>query len=286
MWVAESYFEILGTRFAVRATDSEYLAPVDRVLEHFLLDHRVGVPASRRFALAEARAVKRAVGDGEILVYRDCRRVGPAGSLGSALTRLVTSLNRQAIDEFDGFAVHAGVISLDGEAIAFPNTSGGGKSTLTAACVEAGFDYVSDEALCIDVRNGLVIPYPKPIALSDRSVELLGLSLPEMSVAGSGLESLVTAQDLGGDAATSRLSLRHIVLSQFGHDRVELQEVAASEAMVALLTLSFNHYKLGQEAFRLAAALASQARVWRLFYDHPVTAAAVIRERLGRQSLS
>ena len=46
--------------------------------------------------------------------------------------------------------------------------------------------------------------------------------------------------------------------------------------MVALLQFSFNHYKHGEAAFHLAAALASGVRAWRLAYNNPLEAAQAI----------
>ena len=62
--------------------------------------------------------------------------------------------------------VHAGVVVVGGRAIVLPGRSGAGKSTMTASLIRAGARYYSDEYAVID-RNGMVLPYPRPLKLRD-----------------------------------------------------------------------------------------------------------------------
>lgn len=274
MWADKEYLDILGSRFVVQSTDPAYSDLVRTVLKPFLFDRPTGVPAKRRYGLV-------GTDEGQVLAYRDCRRLGAPTDLGSAIVRLVAALNRSAIEECEQFAVHAGVVALGDKAVAFPVDSGGGKSTLTAACLLAGLDYVSDEALCVDIASGQVLPYPKPIALNAKSLDLLGLKSDEMTVPLSGPEALVAPEDVPATISSDPLSLRHLVLASYGHEDMGLDEIAGSEAMAALLRLSFNHYKFGETAFRLAAELASEVTAWRLTYGDPLVAAKLVRTRLG-----
>jgi hypothetical protein len=274
VWAAETYFDILGTKFVVQATDSAYAQLTREVLAPFEFEGPTGVPAKRRYGLVRADG-------GQVIPYRDCRRLGLATSLGAALQRLVAALNQSAIDEYRGFAVHAGVVASGEDSIAFPVNSGGGKSTLTAACLLAGFDYVSDEALCVDM-DGAVVTYPKPLSLSPRSFELIGLDPGSVAVGAGESEGLAIATDLNAAVAEGPLTLRHLVLPVFGQDHVDLEEVAPSEAMTALLSFSFNHYKHGERAFHLAAKLASELDgVWRLGYGDPGEAAKQLWSHFG-----
>lgn len=274
VWAAGTYLDILGTKFVVQATDTSYVELVREVMAPFVFERPTGVPAKRRFGLVR-------VDDGNVIPYRDCRRLGSPNSLGAALRRLVAALNQSAIDDYRGFAVHAGVVASGGDSIAFPVNSGGGKSTLTAACLLAGFDYVSDEALCVDM-DGAVVTYPKPLSLSPRSFELLGVDPDSVAVGANESEGLAIATDLNAAVAERPLTLRHLVLPAYGQDHLSLEEVSPSEAMTALLSFSFNHYKHGEGAFRLAAKLASELDgVWRLGYDDPLEAAKQLWSHFG-----
>ena len=65
------------------------------------------------------------------------------------LVDLLALLNRTALAQCRSYAVHAGAVARSGAVTAFPAVSGAGKTTLTAACLRSGFDYVSDEALVL-----------------------------------------------------------------------------------------------------------------------------------------
>ncbi len=145
MWTAEIYLEMLGTAFAINCTSDSQVDAVRTILAPFILERRRGVPQRRRYGLVET--------EGKVLAYRDCRKLGPAVDLGRAMTYVVANLNRVAIEEYGGFAVHAGVVTKEGRTLAFPTRSGGGKSTLTAAFLLNGWDYVSDESLCVDLQR-------------------------------------------------------------------------------------------------------------------------------------
>jgi hypothetical protein len=66
----------------------------------------------------------------------------------------------------DRIFVHAAVVAIDGRAIVLPGRSLAGKTTLCAALLAAGAEYLSDEYAALD-RDGLVHPYPRPLALRE-----------------------------------------------------------------------------------------------------------------------
>jgi hypothetical protein len=191
---------------------------------------------------------------------------------------LVADLNRNAVDQYKGFAAHSGVIAVNGRAIALPADSKGGKSTLTAAAVMTGFDYASDESLCLDLATGRVEPYPKPITLSAESCRLLDLEGPadDEHLA----ERAFIPEDLGGKTSSNSLELTDVVFSEHGHERASLTPLSASKIVAGLLKWSFNHYKQPAESFRVVTEIARTARAWRLTYGEPAEAVALLRREL------
>ena len=181
-------------------------------------------------------------------------------------------VNQAAVDDVAEFAVHAAVLASERRIVAFPAVSGGGKTTLGAAGVLAGLDYLSDEALVID-DEGRVVPYPKPMALSAWSCETLGLKT-------TGEETMFTAGDLGGLARTGAGDLTDVVIAGYGGGRLALEPLPPSQAVVELIGKSFNHYKDPERAFRLATQTAQRARVWKLDYDDPTEAVELVRREL------
>ncbi|MFZ9015668.1 MAG: hypothetical protein ACO23O_01590 [Ilumatobacteraceae bacterium] len=69
-----------------------------------------------------------------------------------------------ALHATDSIFIHAGAVAIGGTAILLPGRSHVGKSTLVAALVRAGADYLSDEYARI-APDGSVLPYARPIHL-------------------------------------------------------------------------------------------------------------------------
>lgn len=249
-------------------------------VDHLLAPFRrspCGVPGRRRYSLVAARAGT----SGHHSLYCDCAVRYRSVTWASLADGLLAELNRHAIDGFAEFAVHAGVVAAGDRVIAFPAQSGDGKSTMTAACLAAGFDYVSDEALCVEFASGRVLPYPKPVTLSEHSCSLLGISTPGVHLEGDHPEAGFRPEELGGVTAEGALGLGDIVRLVRHDGPPRLRPLPASEGVGMLLRMSFNHYKRPADSFELVTGLARKSRVWELEYLDPGPAAALLRERLG-----
>lgn len=263
----------------MQAEEPEPILGLDRLLAPLRVDDGLPTRARHTYALVDGDHVE-GRGSG-LLVYRDCSAIGTGTDHGTLIASLLISLNRAAVDKCDMFAAHAGVVSNGGVTIALPAASGHGKSTLTAACLRAGFDYVSDEAISVEVSTAEVVPYPKPIGLSEWSRKTLGVEDSALAFPAGPAEGFVTAEQLGASVADGPLGLDHVVIAEYGHEKTELVEAPGSEAMRVLLEMSFNHYKFGVDAFQLAARLANEAQTWRLTYGDPLEAGGLLMERFG-----
>lgn len=276
MWVAESQYEVLGTRFAVRTDDPQAADQVNELLDVFRAQSHRAVRPRNIFALAHSRP-----GVDLRHAYRDCKSIGRAESWTGLLDRLLGEINRRAIDEMEYFGVHAGVVASGSGAVALPGASGAGKSTLVAACLRAGFDYLSDESLCIDYSTKSVIPYPKPLSLSPWSMQVLGLDLAEAGPQSNGPKVLVQPQDLGATTVRGPTDLSAVVSLDRRPGRPTLEMVPPSQVIADLLRNSFNHYKRPAEVFGLTAELARHCQGWALSYDDPVEAARLLRSEIS-----
>ncbi len=99
--------------------------------------------------------------------------------------------------------IHAGAVGWQGQAVIIPASTMQGKSTLVAALVKAGAEYLSDEFAVLD-DAGLVHPYPRPISLRCHDL--------------TGSKTLVTAAELGGRIAPKPLPLGLVLLTQFSDE--------------------------------------------------------------------
>lgn len=204
-------------------------------------------------------------------------RIRGEPTVAALIATLVAELNRIALANFDGLAVHAGVVGRGGRVIAFPAESGRGKSTLTAASVLSGFDYVSDEALCLDLDTRAVTAYPKPLGLTSWSLARLGIDPAPAATEEGGF---VAVDEIGGRLASGPLEIGALVLTDIRPGPAQLSQLSRSEAASTLIRHSFNHYKHPKASFELATAVAARSRAWRLTYDDPHEAVRVLKERL------
>ena len=276
MWVAESQYEVLGTRFGVRFDDVAVHRQVDDLLGLFRQPNLRPVRAANLFALATNRP-----GDDRHHAYRDCRRIGRSDSWIEVFDGFLAEINRRAIEEMAYFGVHAGVVATVSRTIAFPAASGAGKSTLAAACLQAGFAYVSDEALCLDYSNGSVVPYPKPLNLSAWSIENLGIKLPDQTLGPKSSKTPVSIRLMDGEVAANPPALSVVVFLQRVPGVPRIDKVPPSRVLAGLLSYSFNHYRRPADAFALTAGFAQRCSGWALSYDDPHEAAKLLLKKLS-----
>jgi hypothetical protein len=238
------------------------------------------IPDRRVFSLVDGGHLENPE-DEVMLAYHNCKRMSGSLTWCGAAVDLMTRVNQMVIGDYLGYALHAGVVALGDSAIALPADSGGGKTTLIAACVKAGFTYVSDEAMCVDPGTATVVPYPKPFGMSAWTRRTIGLEDASLPLPPDGAEEALVPPDMLGEVQTGLSPLRHLVMAEYGHGSPTLTAAGGADAMHALLEYSFNHYKFGERAFHLAAGLASGAEAWKLTYDDPMEAAELLKATLG-----
>jgi hypothetical protein len=215
----------------------------------------------------------------------------------STVDRTLTELNVAALGGADLLALHAGVVARAGRVVAFPGPSGIGKSTLTVACLRAGLEYGSDEALCLDWDTGAVTGYPRPLALTPDAARLAGVGRTADGTAdrtadrtgdlagdrtgdpAEDAELIFTAADLGATIASGPLTLAHLVIPQRATETA-LRPAPRSAVVAELLRRSFTSHKRPGEAFRLLHRTVTATACWWLDLADPITAAAALSRLL------
>ncbi|MGI8631866.1 MAG: hypothetical protein ACR2NA_04870, partial [Solirubrobacterales bacterium] len=203
-------FEAFGVRFAVKApVDDEtlraYLPPASRRVRQRSDD--------RIFAVVPTGVARYDVFDGPT----------PSGLgqlLPAALSTVAADLRRTLAEQSPALLfVHAGVVGLAGRAVVLPGRSEAGKSSLVAALVQAGTEYLSDEYAPLDV-HGLAHPYPQDIRLR----------VDGDSVA-------VAPRQLGGSTAVGLVPVGAIVVTSFYRPSTRWRRRSATAAEGAILLL-------------------------------------------------
>ena len=173
---------------------------------------------------------------------------------------VVAQLNRLVTWAPAPLAIHAGAVrSPDGAVVAVAGASGSGKSTLVAQLVQAGWDYLTDEAL--GLRTDLAaVAYPKPLALAPDSLEVLGLDQERC---------LVRAEDLRAGSClpvggAGRLGL--VVVASYRPGGIEAHDLGLDDAVGALAPHVINLGPAGQAGIDVLADLLGRVPVVQL--DH------------------
>ncbi len=183
--------------------------------------------------------------------------------------KAMSLLHEQTMEHCALWAVHAGVVSRGGSVLAMPGKSGTGKSTLVAACVAAGWGYVSDEALAFDDDTMEVVAYPKPIWIDRRATRLVGVPQESLAVTPSRYKYPVTPADLGGVVARGPLRLRAVVVPERTPDTAgpELVPMRRAELVTVLLRHTFKRTREPETKFERAVAVARRIDGYRLSFS-------------------
>ncbi len=204
---------------------------------------------------------------------------------GNAFSRLVWHIMNKAVAEARHIlVVHAGVVvAPDGNAVVLPAVSGGGKTTLTAALVRAGFDFLSDEMMAIDPASRQVLPVPRSLFVKPGTFEALGIEPPDVSEAALKLLGgtwPVTPDDLRPGALGGPAPVRTVVAPTYRPgSETRLERVSRAAGLSDLAGQAFNLEMFGAPAgIELLAEVVRSASCYRLAVGRLDEAVAAVSE--------
>lgn len=151
--------------------------------------------------------------------------------------------------------LHAGAVALGDRAVVLCGPMNSGKSTLTGALVERGWTYLTDEAVALDLTDGHLTPYPRPLVVEGPSRALLAGLAPAPSWRAR-FRRRAWHLDLtaGTPPPDGPIRAAVFVLPQVRLDRPStLEPMAPIDAMEALCRNAWNLRGLGAPAFALLA---------------------------------
>ncbi|CAN5653315.1 hypothetical protein BH10ACT1_BH10ACT1_08160 [soil metagenome] len=264
---SSSVFAVLDDGVVFRSEDAAICAAIDGALGPLAGSVPVSVEIG---VLVEP--------DGAVTVVGPTAELGWA-SVGQFLEELPTTLNQIAAASTTVLALHSGaVVSPSGAVVLLPAVSGSGKTTLTAALVQAGWGYLTDEAA--GVRQGSLQPvsYAKPLVLDPASAAALGLSgRSSVNVAVDELRAGATV------AAEAVGPVTAVVLPRYeAGAEVELTPLEGVDAFPALAEHALNLRHVGRPGFEALVDLARRVPCHRLLHGggaSAVEAVAALTER-------
>ncbi len=184
--------------------------------------------------------------------------------------QLPAVLNDYAVRSHDVIALHAGAVRTpDGRNLVLLGHMNAGKSTLTAACVQAGCDYYSDETVGFTEDLALV-GYPKPISIDLGTYAVLGLETddPKPHLVPEALRPDVARLTAAGRAD-------EVLLLQYDPEAsgVEKRVLTPLDALPALCARTLNLARLGEPGLGTLCAVAESIPV--STFRHPGIETAV-----------
>jgi HprK-related kinase A len=190
----------------------------------------------------------------------------------------------------DYLMIHAAVVEKDGCAAILPAPPGSGKSTLCAALVHRGWRLLSDELALIRLRDGVIVPLPRPISLKNASIDVMRayLDAPVFSPAvgythkGTVAHLKAPADSVARGAETARPAW--IIFPQYapGEEAV-LTPMPRARAFMELADNAFNFSLLGAAGFEAMGEVIGQSDAYRFRYSVLDEAIAVFSRLRARQ---
>lgn len=191
-----------------------------------------------------------------------------------SLFSILQAQMRQKVAEFtnEKVFIHAGVVVYKNCLIMLPGNSFAGKTTLTAALVQAGAVYYSDEFAIVD-RNGIVSPYPKPLSMRKRGSR-------------ESLQVEIGVEHFGGKQGVEPLPVKLVVITKHQpRARWRPEVLSAGQAILELLKHANNSLRHPQIVLPVLQKIAENARVIRSPRGAAeICAAAILREIDGLQN--
>jgi hypothetical protein len=183
-------------------------------------------------------------GDGSCELELDGSYLKSTDTVTQAVAEMLGLLNSIVFVDNPHLVLHAGAVVRDGVGIVLPGNSGSGKSTLTAGLVRAGFGYLSDEGVGFEPGSSLMLPYPRPITLEERSWALFPELEPAPLVVGEPVTQwFVPASTIREDSIAPPAAFRLVVLPRFEPSGpTRLEPIGRAEAVTGLVrnTMQFS----------------------------------------------
>lgn len=162
-------------------------------------------------------------------------------------------------------SVHSSAVDVDGTAVVFGGPSGGGKTTLAAAFVDAGHRLLSEDGTCMRLNPvPQVVPGPALLRLRhDIAERWRPKGAYEVGVDADRVHLAIDV-DRRGDCEP--VPLGAVVLLQGGAEQIEITRLRSAEALAGLYDLQFQLSNAAalRQGFAAAAAVARSVPIYSL----------------------
>jgi hypothetical protein len=206
---------------------------------------------------------------------------------GAVIDWVLSRWNKEVLYGSEHLCIHTGAVVGPAGTLLLPAVSGSGKSTLTAALVQAGYGYLSDEAIAFELGSGALMAYPKPISLKSGSWPLFAALHADADGDGDGdgdgdIPRHVAASTVRPGAPAHPAPVVAIVFPEFDAEgRSELAPIGRAEALVELATDTIRFNERARPNLDRLAGVVRGASCHRLVHADLERAVAALRPLLG-----
>lgn len=184
--------------------------------------------------------------------------------------------------------LHAAAVERNGKAVLMTGHSGAGKSTLAALLGERGWRFLGDEFALIDLDDGRVHPFPRPVSLKNEALGLFdGVDAERLGPVLQGTPKGTIRHLRPNAEALSRMDEPAapvlLLFPRYGRDlECAVRPVGAAEVFVRLTQASTNYVALGEPAFDLVGRRLLSLPVRAIDYPDGASGLALV-ERLWEE---
>ena len=281
----------------VRTTSAEFGTEIERLLRSFPRCKGNNKRASKLRISIELKPPAPRRGTRPFhFFYREGQRIGKSTDWWQLFRFLEWQLDIfLAAAVTKSFLLHGGAVAKNGEGSLFLGESGSGKSSLTLAMLERGYQYYTDDLVIIDPKKAELSPFPKPFSLKDPS---LFPALQEKSPAWLGpnesrspdrrkrtgrndkLVWYIHPADVRPDAVgTASVPVTNIFFPIYDpQSEPHIEPLTSGQAMRRLFINTVNFDLIGPGGLGLVSRLVKSARCFKVVVNGPDATAALIEQ--------
>lgn len=267
--------------FRVATNDIGFRDYIDHVLTDLA---RPDVDQAERYDLLDLGAKAR---DNRYLVLFNGTAVMATDEAHRALAVLLWHINAGVVRRSTSRwpVVHAAAAVTEGVAVLLPGPAESGKTTTVAGLVRAGFGYLTDEAVGIDVETLAAQPYPKALSIDRGSWRILSDLRPPHD------ERLaeqwqVPVRQIRPDAVSGPAPIRFVVCPEYHPgSTTRLEPVSRGEMLMRLADSTFQFQDNAHRNLELLALVVTNADCYRLTVSDLDQAVKLIADMVSSEEL-
>ena len=253
---------------------------------------RVDGPHPEKMIHMEVRRTRRGLRGSRFCIFGDGEEYAANRTIDEVFPYLEWGINQRIVETRPEYLqLHAASLERDGKGFIFVGESGSGKTTLAAGLLTRGWRYFCDEFALIHRESLDLHAFPKALCVKAGSFPVAQhLRLPFVRcrdyVKGfKGKVAYVNPLAFGEKTVADPVPVRYIIFPRYAAGaRPHVYSVSRSQAVLELLSSTFNRSALGSRAIELLGSVVRGAACYRLVSGDIDSTCDVVESLLERST--